>query len=204
MAAGASAPRLPGDRSIEWSRRRDARPGATSRPLADRARRLQPRLLDDVRRQIIVGGRLVGQRPAAVLLDADRHRLVAGAIEVREDRRRRRERHFVLARSAAVDDADAKAFHAERITGESRKRDAKTGSCMRGAGVALSSVTHTDGGARRGVLTHGARRRARRRRSCRSARTARSRRSRTAISRRSAPRSSSATPIICICGPATT
>ena len=43
------------------------------------------------------------------------HRLVAGAVEMREHRRGRGQRHFVLARPAAVEHADAKTFHAERI-----------------------------------------------------------------------------------------
>ena len=59
--------------------------------------------------------RALGQRPAPVLLDADRHRLVALAIEMREDRRRRCQRDFVLARSAAVNHADAKFFHSTKL-----------------------------------------------------------------------------------------
>ena len=59
----------------------------------------------------IADRRPLGERPAAVLLDADRHRLVALAIEVREDGRRRGQRHLVLARPSAVDDADAKSLH---------------------------------------------------------------------------------------------
>ena len=53
----------------------------------------------------------VGEHPAAVLLDADRHGFVARAIEVLEDGGGRRHRHFVLARTAAVDDADAQFLH---------------------------------------------------------------------------------------------
>ena len=52
--------------------------------------------------------RLAGQRPASVLVDADRNRLVAAAVEMLEDRRGRGDRHFVLAGPAAVDHADAK------------------------------------------------------------------------------------------------
>ena len=78
-----------------------------SRPGVERVARLGR---DDV------GGRrerrrLRRQRPAAVLLDPDRDRLVAVRVEVLEDRRRRGERHLVLARPAAVDDADAEFFH---------------------------------------------------------------------------------------------
>ena len=51
------------------------------------------------------------QRPAAVLLDPDRDRLVALGIEVLEHRRRRGQRHLVLAGAAAVDDADAEFLH---------------------------------------------------------------------------------------------
>ena len=51
------------------------------------------------------------QRPASVLLDPDRHGLVARAIEVLEDGGGRRDRHLVLARSTAVDHADAKFLH---------------------------------------------------------------------------------------------
>ena len=56
------------------------------------------------------GGRS-GMQPSAVLLDQDRDRLVALGIEMLEDRRRRGERHLVLARPAAVDDADSEFFH---------------------------------------------------------------------------------------------
>ena len=65
------------------------------------------------------GRRLVGQRPAPVAIDADRHRLVAGAIEVGHDRGGRGDRDFVLARAATVDDA-----HAQFLQGlwESRRR----------------------------------------------------------------------------------
>ena len=49
-------------------------------------------------------------------------RLVALAIEIREDRRRRRERHFVLARSAAVEHANAKTFHCGRIDCQAGRR----------------------------------------------------------------------------------
>ena len=125
---------------------------------------------------IALGGR-VGERPAAVLLDADRHRLVALAIEVREDRRGRGQRHLVLARPAAVDDADAKTFH-ER----NRRQSADVGDC-RNSRVAFFSaragfgfrVTHRDGArpARRAATRRTGR--SRRRCSCRSARAAPSR-----------------------------
>ncbi len=64
-----------------------------------------------------VGGRgrrrrTIGQQPPPVLLDADGHRFVALAIEIREDGSRRRQRHFVLAGTATVQHADAKTFHA--------------------------------------------------------------------------------------------
>ena len=58
-----------------------------------------------------VGGRSASiQRPSFSMRIGNR--LVARAIEVLDDRRRRRERHFVLARSSAVDDADAQLLHA--------------------------------------------------------------------------------------------
>ena len=76
----------------------------------DRMRRRQARLLDH-----FGGGEHrrwpIGQRPAAVLLDADRDRLVARPIEVLEHRGRRRDRHFVLAGPAAEDDTDTELFH---------------------------------------------------------------------------------------------
>ena len=63
-----------------------------------------------------VGGRRrgrqpIGDHPAAVFLDADRDRLVTIFVEVLHDGGGRGDRDFVLARSAAVDDADAKFFH---------------------------------------------------------------------------------------------
>jgi hypothetical protein len=61
----------------------------------------EARLLDDFtgrhRR-----GRALRDAPAAVLLDANRNRLVTGAIEMGEDRCGRSERHFMLARSPTV------------------------------------------------------------------------------------------------------
>jgi len=67
--------------------------------LAGEARRpagLEPRVLDHFRRRHRAR-RALGQCPAPVLLDADRYRLVAMAIEVREDRCGGRQRHLVLA-----------------------------------------------------------------------------------------------------------
>ena len=59
---------------------------------------------------IVVGGRSgIVQRPSRSI--ADRNRLVPLPVEVRDDRGRRRERHLVLARPAAVDHADAKLLH---------------------------------------------------------------------------------------------
>ena len=46
-------------------------------------------------------------QPPPVLLDADRDGFVALLVEVLDDGGGRCDRHFVLARSAAVDDADA-------------------------------------------------------------------------------------------------
>ena len=60
-----------------------------------------------------IGGRS-GDEPAPVLLDADRNRLEPIAIEMLEDRGRRRDRDLVLAGAAAVDDADAKFLHVGR------------------------------------------------------------------------------------------
>ena len=79
-------------------------------PFAHRARGLEPGLFDhfagDHR-----GGGLVGERPASVLFDADRHRLVTRAVEVREDGRGGGERHFVLAGPPAVEHAHTQTFH---------------------------------------------------------------------------------------------
>ena len=75
--------------------------------------RLDARLLDHL------GGRerrrrAIGDEPASVLLDADGNRLEPIAVEVLEDRGGRGDRDFVLARAAAVDDADAEFLHARR------------------------------------------------------------------------------------------
>jgi hypothetical protein len=70
-------------------------------PFANRTGRLETRLLDDVPCHHH-GRRSVGQRPAAVFLDADGDRFVPRPVEIREDRRRRRQRHLVLAGTAAV------------------------------------------------------------------------------------------------------
>src|SRR5262245_46916029 len=51
------------------------------------------------------------ERPPAGLLDPDGDRLVLGGVEVSEDRRRRGNRHLMLARTASVNNADAKLFH---------------------------------------------------------------------------------------------
>ena len=101
-----------GDRRARACRRRAAAAGSTSRPPRSRAR-VAAHLFDHLGRRRR-RRRTIGEHPAAVLLDADRDRLVALAIEVREDGRRRRQRHFVLARSAAVEHADAKTFHVSR------------------------------------------------------------------------------------------
>ena len=50
------------------------------------------------------------ERRFGVLLDPDRYRLVALPIDVGEDSRRRRQRDFVLTRSTAVENANAKTF----------------------------------------------------------------------------------------------
>jgi hypothetical protein len=54
------------------------------------------------------------KRPTAVLADVNRHGFVLVAIDVLEDGGRRRDRHFVLARLAAVNDADANLRHCLR------------------------------------------------------------------------------------------
>ncbi len=71
------------------------------------------------------GGRwAIGEHPAAVLLDADRDGLIALPIDVREHRRRRRERHLVLARAAAVQDANTKSLHVCRRRKGTRRLEA--------------------------------------------------------------------------------
>ena len=123
-----------------------------------------------------VGGRrerrrLIGQRPASVLLDSDGDRLVAVRVEVLEHRRRRGQRHFMLARTSAVDDADAEFFHDDRTD---NTRPSLDGSCPRSCcsrcrhdcklfvppcpSAFSFRVTHTDGRARRGVDDHRPRR----------------------------------------------
>ena len=69
-----------------------------------------PGLFDDL------GGRAgrrgaVGQRPASVAADTDRDRFVSYRVEVGDDRGGRGQRHFVLTRPPAIDDADPDAFH---------------------------------------------------------------------------------------------
>ena len=72
--------------------------------------RVQLRLFDHLggRRQ---SGQPIGDDPAAVFFDADGNRVVALLVEVLKDGGGRGDRHFVLTRSPAVDDADAKFFH---------------------------------------------------------------------------------------------
>jgi hypothetical protein len=79
-------------------------------PFPQRARRFHPRLLDHLAGDHR-GRRLVGERPAAVLLDADRNRVVPRAVEIREHRRGGRQRDFVLARSSSVQHTDTQPFH---------------------------------------------------------------------------------------------
>ena len=110
-AASASSSRADGDRR-STSVSSPGRGGRSTSRAAAQARGVAARLIDDF------GGRrrrrrTIGQHPAAVLLDADGDGLVALAIEVGEDGGRRRERHFVLAGSSAVEHADAKTFHAD-------------------------------------------------------------------------------------------
>jgi len=80
----------------------------TSRP--DWIRRRQSRLLDDVGRGEL-RRRTIRQRPAAVLLDPDRHWFEAPAIEMLEHGGRGRDRHFVLAGTPAEDDTDTEFLH---------------------------------------------------------------------------------------------
>ncbi len=112
------------------------------------------RLLDDLRRRRR-GRRLVGERPAAVFLDADGHRLVATAVQVCEDGRCRGERDFVLARSAAVEHTNRTRFTRERITG------VRSGPSRGPKAISLSDVSDRsfqfhvlahDGAARRGEM----------------------------------------------------
>ena len=164
------------------------------------------------RRPIIAAGGLSAsaQRPSFSM------RIGTGSYRVRsrlrEHRRRRRQRHFVLAGSSAVQHADAKTFHRCQNTGDRRLglgTQARVGSLellsrnvMRQQAVLVPR--HATAKARRAAAC--SRRRtasSRRRRSCRSARAARSRRSRIATSRMPARRSSSATPITCTCARAT-
>ena len=118
---------------------------AASEPL----RRMRAALLDDFGRRRR-DGQPIGDDPAAVFLDADRDRFVALLVEVLNDGGGRRDRDFVLARTAAVDDAHAEFLHdASNITGFG----------LMSAGFELFDVTHTHGAARRGVLHDAARRR---------------------------------------------
>ena len=63
---------------------------------ASGACRFETHMFDDVRRRNC-GWRLVGERPAAVLLDADRHRFIPAPVEILDDRCGRGHRHLVLA-----------------------------------------------------------------------------------------------------------
>ena len=108
-ASASSRARRRGDRRARACRRRAAA-AATLRGRRAARCGVAAHLLDDV------GGRrrrrrTIGEHPASVLLDADRDRLVALAIEVGEHGGGRGQRHFVLARSAAVHHADSKTFH---------------------------------------------------------------------------------------------
>ena len=93
-----------------------ARPGdeVDLTPAADWPRRLEPRLLDDLCRRHR-RRRAIRDRPPAFLVDADCHRFVALPVEMREYRRRRGERDFVLARPPAVEHADAQDVSRGRI-----------------------------------------------------------------------------------------
>ena len=77
---------------------------------AQEAPRLDAGMLDHVRRRHR-RRRPIRDRPAPILVDAQRDGLVARAIEVAEDGGRRGERDLVLARPSSVDDADAKPLH---------------------------------------------------------------------------------------------
>ena len=139
------------------------------------------------------------QRPSFSIRIGDG--VVALGIEVLEHRGRRGERHLVLARAAAVDDADAEFLHVTAADWTKLNSDCKL---VRLMSIAVRlRVTHTDGGARRGVMTTRARRR--RDAGVHAGRHAGRGEGRHAprSRRRSAPRSCSATPIICTCGPAT-
>src|SRR5215471_17540134 len=82
--------------------------------LAHGARRLDARLFDHVARDHCCRW-LVGERPAPVLFDANRHRFVSPAIEIRENRCGRGERHFVFTRPSAVEHANTQTLHSARI-----------------------------------------------------------------------------------------
>ena len=129
------------------------------------------------------------QRPG--LADEERDRLVAVTVDMTEDGRRGCERHFVLARSATVDDANAKPPHrlaVVYVTGVTE--------------TALFELTACDGRARRGRLLtpHGA---VETRRSCRWGPLARLK----AVTPRDLEAAGAeivlATPIICTSGRAT-
>ena len=62
---------------------------------------LEPRLLDHVCRRHR-RRRPIRERPSPVFLDPDGHRLVAGPIQIGENRSRRRQRHFVFTGTSAV------------------------------------------------------------------------------------------------------
>ena len=135
---------------------------SVSRPARGSARRVLARLLDHLGGRQRRGG-AVGQHPAAVLLDADRHRLVARAIEVLEDRRRRghatpRVRPTVRRRAprrAASSRGDNSAALRDCGTGGWRLADCDSRDRPRSHSDRPFSfhVTHTDGAARAGVMT---------------------------------------------------
>ena len=104
----------------------------TSRPSRDGPRRIEPRLFDDFCRRH-GRRRAIGQRPPAVLFDADRHRLVPCAVEVREHRRGRRQRHFVLTGAPAVEHAERGVVSHQKNTGGGSRAEGR-GSQVSGPG----------------------------------------------------------------------
>ena len=71
---------------------------------------VEPDVLDRVAGRFQCRGAL-GEDPVAILLNPDGYRLVALAVEIGKDGGRRGERHRVLTRAAAVDDANAETSH---------------------------------------------------------------------------------------------
>ena len=152
-----------------------------------RARRQHARLLDHFGRRNR-RRRAIGDGPPTIFLDADRHRLVARAVEVLDDRRGGRDRDFVLARAPAVDHADPQLLH-DRIIARPlvvflpSRLIATAGAPRRSddaARLGRDARLHAGGHAGHGEGDD-----------------------RRAISRTSARRSSSATPITSLCGRAT-